>query len=229
MLQSQKKIHQGKSSARDLVSFADKENLSMALLALDMKSGFDFLQMDFVYFCMRKYGFSDMSINIFKNVYGCALALSVVNGQRSKIIRDLRETLRQGGSGSMQIFNIGVNPLIQQLEVKLQGVTLYSLPVFGPVEEHEERMIPMEKKTSIIGYVDDLNPVITKVEEFSICNSYLILFERASGCKFHRDPSSQKCKVTPLGEWKKWLNQETVPLPFLLVSDHLEILGVTIF
>ena len=50
----------------------------------------------------------------------------------------------------MQIFNIGVNPLIQQLEIELEGVTLYSLPVLGPVEEHEERMIPMEKKTSII-------------------------------------------------------------------------------
>ena len=224
-----RKIHQGISAAREIVSFAEKEKLSLALLALDMKSGFDFLQMDFVYFCMRKYGFSDKAINIFKNVYGSALALSVVNGQRSKIINDLRETLRQGGSGSMQIFNIGVNPLIQQLEIELEGVTLYSLPVLGPVEEHEERMIPMEKKTSIIGYVDDLNPVITKVEEFNILNSYLILFERASGCKFHRDPSSQKCKITPLGEWKEWLKQETVPLPFLLVSDHLEILGVKFY
>ena len=224
-----RKIHQGISAARDLVSFAEQENLNMALLALDMKSGFDFLQMEFVYFCMQKYGFSVKAVNIFKNIYGNALALSVVNGQRSKLITDLRETLRQGGSGSMQIFNIGVNPLIQQLEMKLRGVTLYSLPVFGPVDEHEERIMPIEKKTSIIGYVDDLNPVITKVEEFDILNSYLILFERASGCKFHRDPSSQKCKITPLGDWKMWLNQVTVPLPFLLVSDCLEILGVKIF
>ena len=224
-----RKIHQGISAARDLVSFAETENLGMAILALDMKSGFDFLQMDFVYFCMRKYGFSDKSIDIFKNVYGNALALSIVNGKRSKLIKDLRETLRQGGSGSMQIFNIGVNPLIQQLETKLQGVTLYSLPVFGPTVETGEKMNPVKKTTSIIGYVDDLNPIITRVEEFSVCNSYLILFERASGCKFHRDPASQKCKVTPLGGWKEWLNQETVPLPFLLVSDHLDILGVKIF
>ena len=146
--------------------------------------------MDFVYFCMRKYGFSEKTSDIFKNVYGNALALSVVNGKRSKIIKDLRETLRQGGSGSMQMFNVGVNPLIQQLETNLKGVTLYSLPVFGPVEEMEERISPVEKKTSIIGYVDDLNPVITKVEEFEIYNSYLILCERISGCKFHRDPAS---------------------------------------
>jgi len=77
----------------------------------------------------------------------------------------------------------------------------------------------------MIGYVDDLNPVITRVDEFEICNSTLILFERVSGCKFHRDPSSQKCKVTPFGAWKELLNQETVPLPFLLVSDHLKYSG----
>jgi len=197
-----KKIHQGISAARDLVSFAEREKINMAILALDMKSGFDFLQMDFVYFCFQKYGFSDKSIDIFKNVYGSALALSVVNGQRSKLIQDLRETLRQGGSGSMQIFNIGVNPLIQLLERSLQGVTLYSLPQYGPVREHEETLSPVKKTTSIIGYVDDLNPVITKEEEFNACNSHLLLFEKASGCKFHRDPISQKCRVTPFGSWK---------------------------
>ena len=86
----------------------------------------------------------------------------------------------------MQIFNIGVNPLIQQLEKKLQGVTLYSLPIFGPVNEHEAQMANIKKTTSIIGYVDDLNPVITKIDEFEICNFLLLLFERASGSKFHR-------------------------------------------
>ena len=68
--------------------------------------------MEFVYFCFKKYGFSDKTIDIFKNIYGSALALSVVNGKSSKLIKDLRETLRQGGSGSMGIFNVGVNPII---------------------------------------------------------------------------------------------------------------------
>ena len=85
-----RKIHQGIAAARDLVSFAEKEQKSMALLALDMKSGFDFLQMDFVYFCLQKYGFSNSTINALKNIYGGALALSVVNGKRSMLILDLR-------------------------------------------------------------------------------------------------------------------------------------------
>lgn len=63
-----KKIHQGISAARDVVSFADKENLGMALMALDMKSGINFFQKDFVYFCMCKYGFSGKTIDMFMEI-----------------------------------------------------------------------------------------------------------------------------------------------------------------
>jgi len=38
-----------------------------------------------------------------------------------------------------------------------------------------------------------------------------------------------ECKVTPIGRWKEWITQEAVPLPFLLVTDHLEILGVKMY
>ena len=79
---------------------------------------------------------------------------------------------------------------------------------------------PRSQTEKIIGYVDDLNPVITKPEEFEKCNSCLIKFETASGCHFHRDPASQK--------WKEWLTQENAPLPFLQVSQTLEILGTTL-
>ena len=81
----------------------------------------------------------------------------------------------------------------------------------------------------MIGYVDDIAPFITKEEEFVILNDSLKIFELASGCKFHRDPKSQKCKVMPIGSWKRWLLQENVPLPFLKVADHLEILGAKYF
>ena len=223
-----RKIHQGISAARNVISMANKRKENMAIMALDMKSGFDLLQMDFVYFCMKKYGFSEKTINIFKNIYGSAIAVLVVNGAKCKEISDLLETLRQGGSGSMQIFIIGVNPIIQLLEKELEGIELYSQPIHGPVLEHEKAITPRNQTEKIIGYVDDLNPVITKPEEFEKCNSCLIKFETASGCQFHRDPASQKCKVMPLGKWKEWLTQENAPLPFLQVSQTLEILGTTL-
>ena len=94
----------------------------------------------------------------------------------------------------------------------------------------DENPIPCIKKNEkLVDYVDDVVPFITKKEEFFILDECLKVFEAASGCKFHRDPNSQKCKVMPIGPWKKWLTQENVPLPFLKVSDHLEILGAKFY
>ena len=50
-----KKIQQGLAAARDVVNYASKKKIGMACVALDMKSGFDFLQMEFVYFCFKKF------------------------------------------------------------------------------------------------------------------------------------------------------------------------------
>ena len=168
-------------------------------------------------------------VNIFKNVYSNGLATLVLNGKSSKLLQDLRECLRQGGCGSMGIFITGVNPLIQLLDHKLVGVTLYEAPILGPVLEDENPIPCIKKNEKLVDYVDDVVPFITKKEEFFILDECLKVFEEASGCKFHRDPNSQKCKVMPIGPWKKWLTQENVPLPFLKVSDHLEILGAKFY
>ena len=57
-------------------------------------------------------------------------------------------------------------------EKNLHGVTLFSLPIFGPLNENDVQLDDIKKTTSIIGYVDDLNPVITKIEEFDLCNFF---------------------------------------------------------
>ena len=98
--------------------------------------------MEFVYFCFKKYGFTDDAINIFRNIYSKALATLVLNGKPSKVLKDLRECLRQGGCGSMGIFCSGVNPLLQLLEHKLEGITIYEAPVLGPVTEKEKHLSP---------------------------------------------------------------------------------------
>ena len=44
----------------------------------------------------------------------------------------------------------------------------------------------------------------------------------------HRDPASGKCKFLALGRWKGTLNQEDLPCNFFSLSDHLDMLGVTL-
>ena len=66
------------------------------------------------------------------------------------------------------------------------------------------------------------------MEEFQIVDRSLALFEQASGCKLHRDPQNKKCKFLPLGKWRKTLKQEDIPCDYMTLSDHLDMVGVTL-
>ena len=66
----------------------------------------------------------------------------------------------------MQIFVTSVNPLLQLLDTKLKGVTLYSMPVSGPLQEDQAPLPLLSHTEKQINYVDDLNPIVTSREEF---------------------------------------------------------------
>ena len=64
------------------------------------------------------------------------------------------------------------------------------------------------------------------MEEFLLVDRAAAMFEGASGCKLHRDPAVGKCKFLPLGRWKGTLQQEDIPCNYMLLSDHLDMVGV---
>ena len=78
----------------------------------------------------------------------------------------------------------------------------------------------------MIGYADDVKPAITSISEFCIVDKAMELFENASGCRLHRDPSTKKCKFLPLAKWKGTLQQKVIPCSYKTISDHLEMIGV---
>ena len=86
----------------------------------------------------------------------------------------------------------------------------------------------LEQRYKLIGYADDNKPAITTMEEFSIVDHSLALFEKASGCKLHRDPLNKKCKFLPLGRWRNTLQQTDIPCNYMTLSDHLDMVGVTL-
>ena len=53
----------------------------------------------------------------------------------------------------------------------------------------------------------------------------LSLFEKASGSRLHRDPTTKKCEILPLGKWSRWTQADS-PLPFMSIVDQLNFLGV---
>ena len=54
------------------------------------------------------------------------------------------------------------------------------------------------------------------------------LFEKSSGCKLHRDPAAGKYKFLALGRRRGVLTQEELPCNFFFLSNHLDMLGVTL-
>ena len=64
------------------------------------------------------------------------------------------------------------------------------------------------------------------MQEFTLVDRASSLFESSSGCRLHRDPKSGKCKFLPLGRWRGSLTQEDIPCPYMVLSDHLDMVGV---
>ena len=80
-------------------------------------------------------------------------------------------------------------------------------------------------------YVDDVKPAITSLAEFELVDKGSAIFEAASGCILHRDPSKGKVKFLPLGGWKPsgkhpGLQKEDIPVPYIVLSNHLDMVGV---
>ena len=64
------------------------------------------------------------------------------------------------------------------------------------------------------------------MSEFNLVDHDSLLFEKASGCVLHRDPASGKVKFLPLGRWKGNLAQEDLPVRYIALSEHLDMIGV---
>ena len=127
-----------------------------------------------------------------RNLYSNNYSVLVVNNLPGAAVKNVRLTLRQGDIPSMELFSFGIDPLLVLLERVLKGILISSIPVSGPKLQHGPPLPPVELRYKVIGYADDSKPAITSMEEFTVVDRSLSLFERASGCKVHRDPTNMK-------------------------------------
>ena len=182
--------------------------------------------MDWVFQVLEKKGLDRQVIERLKNLYSESLTIVMVNNIPGKVVGNIRQSLRQGDLPSMHFFSYGIDPLLVFLEKRLQGILVSSIQVQGPVTEGQQELQPIEERYKLIRYADDVKPAITSMQEFSLVDMAMSLFEKASGCQLHRDPASKKCKFLPLARWRGTLQQEDIPCTYMSLSDHLEMLGV---
>ena len=224
---SDRRIHHGINMARNAIFAAGKPgHPGCGILDTDLVAAFDFLCMDWVFRVLDKKGLDSKIITRLRNLYSENLTIVVVNSIQVLVVENIRLSLRQGDLPSMHFFSFSIDPLLIFLEKRLSGILLCSLPVHGPVLAAHPPLKPLEERYKVIGYADDVKPAITTMQEFSLVDNAIALFERASGCRLHRDPASKKCKFLPLSRWRGTLQQEDIPCPYMTISDHLDMLGV---
>ena len=193
---------------------------------MDFMAAFDWLVMDWVFLVLRKKGLNEATITRIRNLYSNNITICVVNNILGRSLQNNRMSLRQGDVPSMFWFAYGIDPFLNSLISKLKGIPIYSLPVLGPTEENCAPLPPLVECYKAIGYADDIKPGITCMAEFLLVDKAAANFERASGCKLHRDPQAGKCKFLPLGRWRGSLQQEDIPCNYMVLSDHLDMVGV---
>ena len=157
-------------------------------------------------------------INIIRNLYNNNLTIVVVNNVQGSCFLNSRWSIRQGDRPSSVLFCYGLDPHLDWLENRLRGITIYQSNFFSPSSSKEIY--------KLMAYVDDIKPSITSMQEFITVDKGSALFESASGCKLHRDPASGKVKFLPLGRWKGTLTMEDLPVKYILISEHLDMVGV---
>ena len=127
-------------------------------------------------------------------------------------------SIRQGDRPSSILFCYGLDPHLDWLENRLRGI-----PIYKNLLDSQPSSPAIYK---LIAYVDDVKPAISSMNEFSVVDMGSALFEAASGCVLHRDPTSGKVKLLPLGRWKGTLTIEDLPVNYIKISEHLDMVGV---
>ena len=221
-----RRIHHGINSARDAIIKAGISKQGCGIVDNDYKAAFDFLVMSWVFAVLQAKGLNQSVIDRIKNLYVDNITVVVVNNKMGRAFHNTRLSLRQGDLPSMFWFAYAIDPLLMYLEKRLIGIPIYKLPVLGPTLRGEPPLPALEERYKVISYADDVKPGITCMEEFRLVDQASLLFEKASGCVLHRNPTSGKCKVLLLGRWRGTVQQEDIPVNYVMISDHLDMVGV---
>ena len=213
-----RRIHHGINRARDAIQSASNKNEGVGILDNDYQAAFDYMVLTWILKVLAAKGLDKEVINLILNLYSNNLTIVVVNGIQGRCLLNSRWSIRQGDRPSSNLFNYGLDPHLDWLERRLRGINIYKPNFFSTVNSMETY--------KLMAYVDDVKPSITSMNEFSLVDKGSAIFESASGCRLHRDPKSGKVKFLPLGRWRGTLTTEDLPVNYVAISDHLDMVGV---
>ena len=190
---------------RDIIDYAESENLPVAFLALDQEKAFDRVDWHFLSRTLEAMGFGPSFRQWVSLFYTDVESAVLVNGWLSPFFNPSRG-VRQG---------CPLSPLLYVLSVEVLACSLRASPritgVLLPGSTHELRCS---------GYADDTTVIVTNDDSLSAVLDVYREYELGSGAKLNQS----KSKGLWLGSWK---HRTDSPLGLDWVK-HLPILGAVL-
>ena len=222
---SDRRIHHGINQARDAIMAAGHGREGVGILDNDYEAAFDYMVLLWVLKVLRAKGLAEEALSHLVNLYSNNITIVVVNNKLGRKFENKRWSIRQGDRPSSALFCYGIDPHLVWLDNRLKGIPIYCMPALGPVLANETFPLTTTETYKVIGYIDDVKLAITTMAEFLLVDQGSSLFEAASGCILHRNPASGKVKFLPLGRWRGTL---CLPVPYIAMSEHLDMIGVVL-
>lgn len=189
---------------RDLIEYAERADLPLAILSLDQEKAFDRVDWGFLQKILIKFGFGNSFRKWISLFYSNVESAVVINGWTSSFFQPSRG-VRQG---------CPLSPLLYVLSIEALACAIRSSPIITGVT------LPGSGQAfKCSGYADDTSVAVTT--DASIDGVFTVYgqYEQASGAKLNRG----KSKGIWLGAWK---DRTDTPYGIKWVK-HLPLLGAT--
>ena len=175
---------------RDIISFANLNNLEASIIALDQEKAFDKVDWNFLFKTIEKIGYGENIIKKIKTVYSNIEAQIKINGHLSKSFL-LKRGVRQGCPLSMILYIMVAEVFLENIRQnkKIKGL----------------KVNDTEIKTT--AFADDTTVYLGSNESIKELGKQLSIFEEAVGVTYNKD----KCVGMWLGKNR---NKEENPLGF---------------
>ena len=186
---------------RDIISYANFNNLEASIITLDQEKAFDRVDRQFLFKTLRKFGYGPKLISIIEVIYNNIEAQVKVNGNMSSSFL-IERGVRQGCPLSMILYIILAEVMIQNIRQNrnIQGIKV------------------SETEIKISAFADDTTLYIGENDSLIHLQSQLQDFELFAGVKYNRE----KC----VGMWLGInIDNTEKPLGFKWNSEKIRILG----
>jgi hypothetical protein len=145
-------IHTNLHLIRDSIEYANKKDLSLAVISLDQASAYDFVEHPYIYHVLKKFGFGMTFIRNIRTVYRNAQGMVKINGTLTAPFKYTRG-VRQGDPLSGPLFTLTIVPFLLMCSHRLRD---YGLPVPSSIN----------RTLVTSAYADDITVFITTNEGF---------------------------------------------------------------